>query len=62
LYADGKIYIQDELGVGYVLQPGHELKVLATNDLADKSLASYAVHGKHLLIRTQRSLWCVGQR
>ena len=62
IYADGKIFIQDELGVGYVLQPGHELKVLATNDLADKSLASYAVHGRHLLIRTQRALWCVGQK
>ena len=62
LYADGKIYIQDELGVGYVLQPGHELKLLATNNLADKSLASYAVSGKHLLIRTQHFLYCIGQR
>lgn len=62
LYADGKIYIQDELGVGHVLQAGHELKLLASNDLADKSLASYAVHGKHLLIRTQHALWCVGQK
>lgn len=62
LYADGKIYVQDEFGKGYVLKPGHKLDVLATNDLGDKSLASYAVHGKHLLIRTQHAVWCVGEK
>ena len=62
LYADGKIYLQDEFGKGYVLKPGHKLEILATNDLADKSLASYAVHGHHLLIRTQHTLWCIGEK
>lgn len=62
LYADGKIYIQDELGTGYVLAAGHELKLLATNPLGDKSLASYAVVDKDLLIRTQHYLYRIGQR
>lgn len=62
LYADGKIYVQDEFGTGYVLKPGHRLEVLATNDLGDKSCASYAIHGKHLLIRTRHALWCVGAK
>jgi outer membrane protein assembly factor BamB len=62
LYADGKIYIQDELGGGYVLKPGTKLNLIAKNDLGEKSLASYAVWKNKLLIRTQSALWCIGQR
>ncbi len=62
LYADGKIYIQDELGSGYVLKPGRTLELLAKNDLGDKSLASPAVWQDKLLIRTQSALWCIGQK
>jgi outer membrane protein assembly factor BamB len=61
IYADGKIYIQDEQGVGYVLKPGRRLDLLAKNELGDKSLASPAVWGNKLLIRTQSALWCVGK-
>ena len=61
LYADGKIYVQDEFGKGYVLQPGRQFKLLATNDLEDPSLASYAVHEHTLLIRTLHALWCIGE-
>ena len=60
LYADGKIYMQDEFGKGYVIKPGKQFELLATNDLGDKSLASYAVHRNRLLIRTQHALWCIG--
>jgi outer membrane protein assembly factor BamB len=61
LYADGKIYIQDELGSGYVLKPGRRLDLISKNELGDKSLASYAVWKNKLLIRTQSGLWCIGQ-
>jgi outer membrane protein assembly factor BamB len=62
LYADGKIYIQDELGSGYVLKPNSaSLELLAQNDLGDKSLASPAVWKNNLLIRTQSALWCIGK-
>ncbi len=61
VYADGKIYIQDELGSGYVLKPGRRLTLLAKNELGDKSLASYAIWKNRLLIRTQSALWCIGQ-
>jgi outer membrane protein assembly factor BamB len=62
LFADGRIYIQDELGSGYVLKPGLTLQLLAKNDLGEKSLASPAVWRNRLLIRTQSALWCIGQR
>lgn len=60
-YADGKIYIQDEFGTAYVLKAGLKFELLATNSLPDKAMASYAVHGRHLLIRTHHALWCVGE-
>jgi outer membrane protein assembly factor BamB len=61
VYADNKIYIQDEQGAGYVLKPGARLELLAKNDLGDKSLASPAVWRDKLLIRTQSALWCIGK-
>jgi outer membrane protein assembly factor BamB len=61
VFADNKIYIQDELGSCYVLKPGASLQLLAKNDLGDKSLASPAVWQDKLLIRTQTALWCIGK-
>jgi outer membrane protein assembly factor BamB len=60
-YADGKIYLQDEYGTGYVVKAAKKFELIATNELKDKSMASYAVYGKHLLIRTHHALWCVGK-
>ncbi|GIW91798.1 MAG: serine/threonine protein kinase [Pirellulaceae bacterium] len=60
LYGDGKIYLQSEEGVGYVLQPGPEFRLLARNDLGERTLASYAVYGRRLLIRTAGHLYCIG--
>lgn len=61
LYADGKLYLQDEKGVGFVVKPGKAFQVLAKNDLGERSLASYAVVDNDLLIRTEGHLWRVGQ-
>ncbi len=61
LAADGKLYLQDEKGLGVVVQPGKTFKILAQNDLAERSLASYAVIENDLLIRTQSHLWRVGK-
>lgn len=57
LVADGKIYLQDEKGLGVVVKPGKTFQVLAKNDLAENSLASYAVVGSDLLIRTAGNLY-----
>jgi len=59
LVADGKLYLQDEKGVGIVIKPGKTFQILAKNDLAEKSLASYAVIGSDLLIRTEGNLYRV---
>ena len=57
LVADGKLYLQDEKGLGVVVKPGKTFQILAKNDLAERSLASYAVIGSDLLIRTEGNLY-----
>lgn len=57
LAADGKLYLQDEKGLGVVVKPGKQFQILAQNDLAERSLASYAVIGSDLLIRTEGNLY-----
>jgi outer membrane protein assembly factor BamB len=57
LAADGKLYLQDEKGLGIVVKPGKTFSILATNDLGERSLASYAVIGSDLLIRTEGNLY-----
>lgn len=57
LYAEGRLYLQSETGVGTVLKAGRTFETLATNKLEERSLASYAVDGKALLIRTESNLY-----
>lgn len=57
LAADGKLYLQDEKGLGIVVKPGKSFSILAQNDLGEHSLASYAVIDSDLLIRTEGNLY-----
>ncbi|MBL9132834.1 MAG: PQQ-like beta-propeller repeat protein [Verrucomicrobiaceae bacterium] len=59
LVADGKLYLQDEKGLGVVVKPGKKFEILSQNDLGERSLASYAVIGSDLLIRTEGNLYRV---
>ena len=65
LYADGKFYIMSEQGITTVLKPAKDPKepaeVLAKNELDQHALASPVPFGKHLLIRTDQYLWCIGK-
>jgi outer membrane protein assembly factor BamB len=62
LVSDGKVYVTSEDGVTTVLQAGPAFKVLAENDLADYTLSSTAASDGQLFLRTQKALYCVGQR
>ena len=57
--AEGRIYFQNEVGVGFVVKAGKKYELLATNDLAERSLASYAVADGTIFIRTEKQLWRV---
>lgn len=61
VFAAGRVYLQNESGVGTVLKAGPAFEVLATNDLKDRTLASYAVDGDAFLIRTAARLYRIGK-
>lgn len=57
---DGKVYCLNETGVTTVLKADtDEFEVLATNDLGEEGLATPAIAGGCLFIRTDKALYCV---
>jgi outer membrane protein assembly factor BamB len=59
LYAEGRIYLFNQDGEVPVIAPARELKVLATNKLSDGFMASPAIAGKALILRTTTHLYRV---
>lgn len=57
LLADGRLYFQNENGLGTVVAAGRGFRRLANNSLGERTLASYAVTGRALLIRTESRLY-----
>ncbi|MCA9149337.1 MAG: PQQ-like beta-propeller repeat protein [Planctomycetales bacterium] len=57
--AADRIYFTSREGVTTVIQPGSELKVLATNELGEPVDASPVPVGKQLLIRSTTHLYCI---
>ena len=59
--ADGKIYCLSEYGVTFVLRAGDKFEILRTNALADDDmcLATPAVAGGRLLLRSSARLYCI---
>ena len=61
LYADGRIYCFSEEGKATVLEAGREFRVLAVNELEDGFMASPAVAGRALFLRTKTHLYRIEQ-
>jgi outer membrane protein assembly factor BamB len=59
IYADGRIYFQNEEGAGVVVKASDEFQKLANNTLGERTLASYAVADDALFIRTDKHLYKV---
>ena len=57
IYADGRIYFLNEEGETTVLALGAEFKKLASNSLDGRTLASMAVSGKAIYLRTEHHLY-----
>ena len=57
IYADGRIYFFNQQGKATVLKAGRAFEVLATNTLEDGFMASPAVWGKALILRTKTHLY-----
>lgn len=58
--ADGKIYFLSEDGVGTVVNASRTFEKIATNQLGERALASYAVADGALFIRTAGHLYRIG--
>jgi hypothetical protein len=61
VYADGRIYFQNEAGAAFVVKAGKTFALLAQNDLAERTLASCAVADNALFIRSESHLWRLGK-
>ncbi len=60
ILSDGKLYILNEKAVTSIVSVGSEFKLLATNELdGTYTLASPAVSGSQLFIRTSTHLYCI---
>jgi outer membrane protein assembly factor BamB len=59
IFADGRIYFLSEEAETTVIAPGRQYRVLATNQLDGRALASLAVSGDSLLLRTDTHLYCL---
>jgi outer membrane protein assembly factor BamB len=55
--AEGRVYFQNEAGVGFVVKAGKTYQLLATNDLGERTLASPAVSDGALYLRSEKHLW-----
>lgn len=58
---NGRIFCLSEDGDTYVVDAGREFKVLATNRLEEMCMASPAVVGGKLLLRTASKVYCLSQ-
>jgi len=60
LVAGDCIYMSNERGVTYVVKTGRTFELIAQNDLGEPIFASPVVCNGRLLLRTERSLYCIG--
>jgi len=59
--ADGKIYFTEERGNIHIIQAGPKYRHLASNKMDAPCMATPAISGKMLFIRTSRHLYAIGK-
>lgn len=59
---DGNIFACNQNGKTFVLEGGRQFNALAENRLADGFMASPAVAGDALFLRTRTALYCIGSK
>jgi outer membrane protein assembly factor BamB len=60
--ADGKIYVTNEDGITSVFQSGPKFALLAENNNEGYCLSTIAISDGQLFVRTDKYLFCIGQR
>jgi outer membrane protein assembly factor BamB len=62
VYANGHVYFCGQVGKTYVVKAGNEYTPVAENRLEDGFMASPAIAGDDLILRTTKNLYCVGKK
>jgi len=62
LAADGRLYATNEQGTVYVFAAADSFDLLAQNEMDERCLATPAIAGGELFIRTEKHLYCVPER
>lgn len=60
--ADGRIYLTEERGRTFVIEAGRAFRIVAENELHERTLASLAISQGQIFIRTDLHLFCIGER
>lgn len=60
VFADGRIYFQNEAGTTFVAKAGIKYKLLATNDIEERTLASLAPAEGAIFLRSESNLRRIG--
>jgi outer membrane protein assembly factor BamB len=61
IIAGDKLILINEKGLAYILQAGDTLSILAKNDLGEDTLATPAVLGGRIYIRSASNLYCISE-
>jgi outer membrane protein assembly factor BamB len=56
---DGKLFLPNEEGTTYVIRAGKKFEILAKNALEEYTLATPAIGGTDLFLRTEKHLFCI---
>ena len=59
--ADGKIYLSNEDGDMTVVSAGREFRAVATNSMGELLMATPALSGGVMYVRTQHTLFAIGR-
>jgi outer membrane protein assembly factor BamB len=62
MFADGRVFIFSEDGKTFVLEPGRKYHVLATNQLDGRIMASPAMLGRTIYLRTDKYLYRIEKK
>ena len=61
IYADGRIYLFSTEGTILTIKPGTEYEVLAETELGDGFMASPAVAGNEMILRSKSHLYSISK-
>jgi outer membrane protein assembly factor BamB len=62
ILAGGKLYVPNQSGDVFVLRAAPKFELLATNSVSESTNASLAASDGELFVRTDKALWCIGEK